>query len=126
MNDAGISALGQQWDVDGPHGVVRLTEEHRVQANQRKVMKVMYSAKPALWDGAPVEHLDPRRVQPTQNFIVRSNYEAVSKAPAAELPPVDVVRRAGKDYVVDGHHRWHLARQRGWALPARVVNYPSR
>lgn len=112
--------LGQQWE----HGVKRVAPEYEVQHRQRQLLHIAEDR--GQFEGAPVQHLDPKKVLPTQQFIERKNHERISSAPASDLPPVDVVQKGRSYYVLDGHHRWDVARQQGRPLPARVVAYRPR
>lgn len=118
----GLAALGPQWEGTGEHSVSRVGDQYEVQARQRKLLHIA-ERRDELFKDAPVVTLDPKKVLPTQQFVFRGKHEDISKAPAADLPPVDVVQHGRSNYVLDGHHRWSVAKQAGQPLRARVVKY---
>ena len=117
----GLSTLGPQWKGS----TARIGDQHEVQARQRKLLH-MAERRDELFQGAPVVNLDPKKVLPTQQFISRDQHSGIAKAPASEIPPVDVVQHGKTNYVLDGHHRWAAAKAAGRPLRARVVKYEPR
>ena len=119
----GLTALGRQWEGSGPHSTIRIGEANEIQPRQRKLMHIA-ERRDELFKDAPVTHLDPKKVLPTQQFISRDKHDAL--AHATDLPPVDVVQHGRSHYVLDGHHRWDIAREAGRPLAARVVQYRAK
>lgn len=109
-------ALGRQWDE---HASAEIASQDIVTRNQRATG--LYGSKPD-WEKAPVEQVEVRKLKPTQRFLFQYQHDRVRQA-EGELPPVRVLRKGATHYVVDGHHRWDMAKERGTkTIQARVID----
>lgn len=107
------------------HAVVQIAEPAAVKRHQRATgLSMLRSAERPDFSKAPVTELPVSRLKPTQQFIWQGQAEAIRSSPdPGSLPPVDVVRKGSAHYLVDGHHRWDFAKERGAkTIRARVID----
>ncbi len=74
----------------------------------------------SLDEKVPVQHLDPKQLHATQDWLAPSKRDRIKGELRADKP-ILAVRHAGKTYIEEGHHRAAHALATGQKVPARVI-----